>query len=111
MTTKKHKALSLLGMAMRAGKVVTGDDTVLKALRQGKARLVLVAGDASDNTKKKYRDKCATYGTRLLEAFDRTALGEAIGKPDRVIVAVADAGFASSIERSFSEFSEVEYIE
>lgn len=40
-------------MAMRAGKLVTGDETVLKAVRSGKAKLVLVAGDASDNTKKK----------------------------------------------------------
>lgn len=48
----KHKALSLLGMAMRAGKLVTGDETVLKSVQQGKAKLVIAAGDASDNTKK-----------------------------------------------------------
>lgn len=48
------KAFSHLGMAMRAGKLVTGDDTVLKSIRQGKAHLVIVAGDASDNTKKNF---------------------------------------------------------
>ena len=111
MTKADAKALSALGMAMRAGKLATGDDTALKAVQHGKARLVLVAADASDNTKKKYRDKCATYGVRLAEAFDRYALGAAIGKADRVIVAVLDNGFADMILRQLGNHSEVENIE
>ncbi|HUC90929.1 MAG TPA: ribosomal L7Ae/L30e/S12e/Gadd45 family protein [Paenibacillus sp.] len=106
--TAKHKALSALGMAMRAGKLATGDETVLKAVKQGKAALVLVAGDASDNTKKKYRDKCATYGVPLLEVFDRFTLGAAIGKEERVIVGVADSGFAGMIRSHLGTHSEVE---
>ncbi|MFD0711315.1 YlxQ family RNA-binding protein [Paenibacillus sp. GCM10027626] len=106
-----NKTLSLLGMAMRAGKLVTGDETVLKAVRQGKAKLVIVAGDASDNTKKKYRDKCSTYGVAVKELYDRVTLGQAIGKEARVIIAVMDAGFSSSIQRSLSQSSEVEYID
>ncbi|MBW7473255.1 ribosomal L7Ae/L30e/S12e/Gadd45 family protein [Paenibacillus oenotherae] len=107
----KHKALSLLGMAMRAGKLVTGDETVLKTVKQGKARLVILAGDASDNTKKKYRDKCSTYNVKLVEAFDRISLGEAIGKSERVLIAVTDAGFSASITRSLTQPTEVEYID
>lgn len=111
MTMMKHKALSMLGMAMRAGKLVTGDETVLKAVRQGKAKLVIVAADASDNTKKKFRDKCATYNAKCLEAFDRVTLGEAIGKSERVILGLTDAGFAKSIVQSLTEPSEVAYID
>ncbi|WP_148505283.1 L7Ae/L30e/S12e/Gadd45 family ribosomal protein [Paenibacillus beijingensis] len=105
------KALSQLGMAMRAGKVVTGDETVLKTVRQGKAHLVLIASDASDNTKKKYRDKCATYGVVMSEAFSREALGRALGKAERVSVAVTDAGFANMIRGQLSQNTEVEYID
>ncbi|MBO7746612.1 ribosomal L7Ae/L30e/S12e/Gadd45 family protein [Paenibacillus sp. MWE-103] len=111
MKQRKHKALSMLGMAMRAGKLVTGDETVLKAVRQGKAALVILAADASDNTKKKFRDKCATYDTNCVEAFDRIALGEAIGKSERVILGLTDAGFAKSIVQSLAESTEVEYID
>lgn len=46
------KTLSYLGLAMRAGKIVTGDEAVLKAVRSSEARLVVLAGDASDNTQK-----------------------------------------------------------
>jgi ribosomal protein L7Ae-like RNA K-turn-binding protein len=111
MKMMKHKALSLLGMAMRAGKLVTGDETVLKSVQQGKAKLVIAAGDASDNTKKKFRDKCATYNVKLVEAFDRITIGDAIGKSERVLIAVTDAGFSKSIIQSLSQPTEVEYID
>ncbi|WP_420849556.1 L7Ae/L30e/S12e/Gadd45 family ribosomal protein [Paenibacillus montanisoli] len=111
MTRTKHKALQMLGMAMRAGKLVTGDETVLKAVQQGKAKLVIVAGDASDNTKKKFRDKCASYKVKHVEAFDRITLGEAIGKSERVLLGVTDSGFSNSIAQSLTEPSEVEYID
>ncbi|WP_258171206.1 ribosomal L7Ae/L30e/S12e/Gadd45 family protein [Paenibacillus sp. R14(2021)] len=111
MMKTRPKTLSTLGMAMRAGKLITGDETVLKAVRQGKAKLVILAADASDNTKKKFRDKCATYNVKCMEAFDRITLGEAIGKSERVILGLTDAGFAKSIVQSLTESSEVEYID
>ncbi|MFB9329742.1 L7Ae/L30e/S12e/Gadd45 family ribosomal protein [Paenibacillus aurantiacus] len=106
-----NKTLSLLGMAMRAGKLVTGDETVLKTIRQGKAKLVIVAADASENTKKKYRDKCTSYNAKHIEALDRESIGRAIGKAERVLVAVTDGGFAAGIERSLIQSSEVESID
>ncbi|MFS0727884.1 L7Ae/L30e/S12e/Gadd45 family ribosomal protein [Paenibacillus sp. 1P07SE] len=107
----KDKGLSALGMAMRAGKLITGEDTVLKAIRAGKACLVLVAGDASDNTKKKFRDKCSTYGVEIAEAYDRVLIGGAIGKEARVLIAVTDQGFAKMIRNQLSDLAEVEYID
>lgn len=108
---KPDKALSSLGMAMRAGKLITGDETVLKAVRAGKAHLVIIAGDASDNTKKKFRDKCGTYGIQLAEAFDREQLGKAIGKPERVVLAVTDMQFGKMIGSHLSQNTEVDPIE
>ena len=55
------KELSLLGLAAKAGRVVSGEFATEKAVKAGKARLVLVAGDASDNSKKKFSDMCAYY--------------------------------------------------
>lgn len=51
---KQNKSLSQLGMAMRAGKLITGDEIVLKAVRNKQVHLVILAGDASDNTKKSF---------------------------------------------------------
>ena len=40
------KVLNLLGLAKRAGKVITGEELVVKAIQNGKASLVFVAHDA-----------------------------------------------------------------
>ncbi|MFC0214381.1 YlxQ family RNA-binding protein [Paenibacillus chartarius] len=93
-----HKFFNYLGLAMRAGKLVTGDETVLKAVRSGNAKLVIMATDASGNMQKKYRDKCGSYQVPLLEFGSRAELGSSIGKDERVLLAVTDEGFARMLQ-------------
>ena len=109
--TTNDKTLSRLGLAMRAGKLVSGDETVLKTIRAGEAKLVVLARDASDNTRKKVADKCTSYEVELLVGYSRYELGYAVGKPERVLFAVTDQGFANLIRDSFVQHSEVENIE
>ncbi|WP_066173109.1 YlxQ family RNA-binding protein [Bacillus marinisedimentorum] len=94
---RQSKGLSLLGLANRARKCISGEELVLKEIRNGNARLVILAGDASENTVKKMTDKCKTFDVPLRFAQDRYTLGEAIGKPARVSVAVTDEGFAKKL--------------
>jgi len=108
---KTNKALSRLGLAMRAGKLISGEEVVLKAVRSGEAKLVMLAGDASENTKKKISDKCNSYGIPLLVGFTRFELGSAVGKPERVLFAVTDRGFADLLAAGWNHHSEVENIE
>ena len=90
----RSKLFSYLGLSMRAGKLVTGDEGVMNSLRSGKAKLVILAEDASANTHKKYRDKCSYYGVPLIVAGTRSELGASIGKAERVVLSVCDSGFA-----------------
>ena len=46
-----NKFLGMLGLAKRAGKVQTGEDICSKAVKSGVSKLIIVACDASDNTK------------------------------------------------------------
>ena len=55
------KVLSLVGLATRAGKTVSGEFSTEKSVKTGKGFLVLVAEDASENTRKKFRDMCDFY--------------------------------------------------
>ena len=91
------KMKSLIGLARRAGKVITGDEACMKAVRSGKARLIIVATDASENTHKKYADKCTFYQIKLIVTGDRVSLGGAIGRPEQVVIAIEDEGFAGGI--------------
>ena len=53
------RALSMLSLAAKAGKVASGEFSVEKAVKSRKAYLVLVADDASENTKKLFRNMCS----------------------------------------------------
>ena len=50
-----NKVLSLVGLATKAGKIASGEFSTEKSVKTGKGFLVLVAADASENTRKKFR--------------------------------------------------------
>lgn len=94
------KVLGTLGLAMKAGKVVSGEFMTEKAIRDGNARLVIVAADASANTKKKFKDSCTYYHVPFASLSNKDELGNAIGKEFRASLAVTDWGFAQSIGKN-----------
>ncbi len=89
--------VSLLGLANRARKIISGEELSLKEIRSGKAKLVLLSKDASTNTVKKITDKCKSYDVPFRMIENREVLGHAIGKDARVVVAVLDGGFAKKL--------------
>jgi ribosomal protein L7Ae-like RNA K-turn-binding protein len=91
------KWTSFLGLAARARKVISGEEMVIQAVRQNKANLVLLSSDASARTKKTIADKCRYYEVPLKEVVDRETLGRAIGKAERVCVAITDKGFGDKL--------------
>ncbi|MBM7586873.1 ribosomal protein L7Ae-like RNA K-turn-binding protein [Bacillus pakistanensis] len=99
----QNRWVSLLGLANRARKVISGEELVLKEVRNGRAKLVLLSRDASNNTMKKVRDKCNYYKTPILMIDNREILGQAIGKDARVVVTLTDDGFAKKLSMLLDE--------
>lgn len=94
--------LNLVGLAYRAGKCTVGEENILKELRANKVKLLLIAKDCSAATKKRFIDKCNTFKVPYMEADNRETLAHAIGKNERVAVAINDKGFAKSIQNKLS---------
>lgn len=99
-----NKLLSLLSLSQKAGKLKSGEFQTENAIKSYEASLVIVATDASDNTKKKFHDMCSFYEVPYIEYGDRDLLGHTIGKEFRAMVAVCDEGFAKSMQKTYSEF-------
>ncbi|MCR5175731.1 MAG: ribosomal L7Ae/L30e/S12e/Gadd45 family protein [Anaerovibrio sp.] len=99
----KIKILNLLSMAQRANKVVSGDFAVVKAADGGKARLILVADDAAEETKKKYQRMAENAGIKLYYLTDKEELGHCIGKEFRAVAAILDKGFADALTKLFED--------
>ncbi|CCV65629.1 MAG: ribosomal L7Ae/L30e/S12e/Gadd45 family protein [Paracholeplasma sp.] len=91
--------LKPLGIANSARKLVSGTDFVVDAIRSNKAKLVFLANDASDNTKKKVRDKASFYGVEIIEDFDTNSLSKEIGKKNIKAIAIIDQGFANMFKK------------
>ena len=96
---KPDKILSLVGLATRAGKTASGEFCTEKEVKTGRAALVYVAGDASENTKKKFRDMCEFYEVPIYFYKDKDTLGHAMGKEFRASLAILDEGFAKEITK------------
>lgn len=96
---KTDKVLSMIGLAVKAGKVRSGEFLTEKEVKSYKAFLVIVAGDASDATKKKFQNMCEFYQVPFYLYGDKDSLGHAMGKEFRASLAVSDEGLAKSIRK------------
>ena len=94
-----NKVLSLIGLATKAGKTASGEFLTEREVKSGKAALVIVAGDASENAKKKFRNMCDYYKVPIYFYEDKDTLGHAMGKQFRASLAVLDEGFAKGIRK------------
>ena len=96
---QRDKVLSLIGLATKAGKTASGEFMTESVTKSGKAALVIVAKDASDNTKKKFQNMCEFYKVPICFYGDKDTLGHAMGKEFRASLAILDEGFATGIQK------------
>ncbi|MGN0242574.1 MAG: L7Ae/L30e/S12e/Gadd45 family ribosomal protein [Lachnospiraceae bacterium] len=94
---KSNKIYSTLSLAMKAGHVASGEFATEKAVKSDLAELVVVSADASDNTKKKFRNMCSYYEVPIAFYGSKAELGHCIGKETRASLAVIDKGLAESV--------------
>lgn len=95
--SKEQKYLNMIGLATRAQKISVGEDQILKDIKRGHAKLLLIANDIGFQTHKRLTDKCHFYHVPYRIVTDRENLSYAIGKSGRVAVAITDEGFAKKI--------------
>jgi len=103
MLLNKEKVLKTLGLARRAGKVASGEDNVLKLLRENKLKFVFIASDASKKQIDKFTKKCFYYNVDVNNDFTCEELSNAIGKPMCKYLGITDQGFLDALKKSLME--------
>lgn len=98
---KPDKTASYIGLAMKAGRIASGEFAAEKSVKEGKAYLAIIAEDASANTKKKFSDMCSYYEVPIIFTRTKEELGHMIGRELRACLTVNDAGFAKAIQKVF----------
>jgi len=89
--------MALLGMARRAGALASGTGSTRRALKEGRARLVLFAQDASETQREKVMKLLRHRTTPRATLGTRQALGLAVGSAPVSAVAVTDREFAKEL--------------
>lgn len=97
-----NKAYSMISLANKAGKLVTGEDAVRNSIRSGKAKLVIIAEDASDNTKKRFSNSAAFYNISFVTWGLKEDLGSCIGKSERSVLGITDENFSWSLKEKLT---------
>ena len=91
-----NRALNMLGLCMRAGKLLSGEKACVQAVRMGSACAVVLDRAAAKNAVKAVTDACEWHEVPLILAPENE-LGYAIGKPGRMVATITDPSFADRI--------------
>lgn len=93
-----NKIYLLIGLSTKAGRLTGGEDAVEKSIKSLKAQLVIVAEDASDNTRKKFMDICKYRNIEMRFFGSKELLGRYSGKELRAVLAITDKGLADRLK-------------
>lgn len=94
---RERQLSNAIGLCMKAGRCRSGDFVAERLVRAGEARLVLLDERASAATRDRYVRLCGPDSVPVLTVRE---LGDAIGKPERIVAVVTDRGFANMIQRA-----------
>ena len=108
----RHNILSLLGLSLRGGRLAVGEEPVESVARARDARVLLLAADAAEGT----RRRCEHFAARgdclwLQLPFTKEEFGRALGRTSVAIAAVTDVGLAIALLRRLAEMDPEQYRE
>ena len=107
-----NRILSLLGLALRGGNLAVGEEPVEAVARARDARVLLLASDAADNTRRRVEHFAEAGQCLWLRVpFTKAELGRAVGRSSAAVTAVTDIGLANTIVHRLAELDPVKYDE
>ncbi len=99
-----ERILGLLGLMRRANAVSLGEDQAGDTVKAGKAKLLLLSSDISDNARRKAENASNGRNVPLVPLpFGREELGAAFGIGGCSVAAVTDLGFALALTERLAE--------
>ncbi|WEV40801.1 ribosomal L7Ae/L30e/S12e/Gadd45 family protein [Lactobacillus sp. ESL0684] len=98
----KQQALNLLGLAQKAGKIISGFDLVSAGLTAKQVKIVILANDSHDDTREKITRNAVQNQVDVISSFTSMELSQAIGK-NRKVLGLTDRGFSRALVQKINE--------
>ena len=99
----ENRIYQMIALCQKARGLVAGEFACKKAVLEKEAQVVIVATDASNNTKKLFGDKTSYRQIPYVEWGTKEKLGSILGKEPRAVFAVVDTNFATKIKQLIHE--------
>ena len=93
------KIIGLIGLAAKARNISYGADSVEIQVKKKKVYLIIVAQDASDRTKEKFKNISEKYKIPLMIVGKIEELSKAIGKSNKAILGVENLNLSKEIQK------------
>ena len=100
-----NKFFSFLGLAKRSGNVIEGYSKCDEERNRKNIFLFIISNDASNSTRKKFKNHCIAKNIELIEDFSKEELGFAIGREEVKILAITDKNMAEKLMFLYRENS------
>ena len=94
-----NKILGLIGLAARARKVCFGADSVEDRINRRQVKLLIVAEDASERTKDKFKKIAEKENVPIIVKGEIELLSKAIGKSNKAIIGIEDINLSNEIQK------------
>lgn len=93
----------MIGLAAKSGNVASGEFSTEKAVKTGKAYLVIVSEEASANTNKMFTNMTNFYEVPMYVFGTKEELGRCIGKEFRASLAITDENLANAVKKKLQD--------
>ena len=98
---ERNKSLGLLSISRKGGNLVLGEEQVGAMCRANRARLVLMASDASPHTARRAKSFVAGTAQPLLTLpYSKDELGDALGTTSCALAAITDVRLAQAFVKT-----------
>lgn len=97
-----NKILGLIGLAMKAGKISFGADSVEEAIEKRKVKLVIISEESSDRTKGKFEKICNKNKIPIIIYGTIEDLSKSIGKNNKAVIGIRDINLSKSILEKYN---------
>lgn len=100
-----NKFFNFLGLAKRAGNIIEGYSKCDEQRNRRDFFLVIISDDASNSTRKKFKNHCEAKNIQLIEDFSKEELGSSIGREEVKVLAITDKNMAEKLMFLYRENS------
>lgn len=100
---QNRRILGMLGISAKAGKIVCGADATIEDIERHRVKLVIVAENASEKTKKNIRYICDKNSITMLEFGSINEISKTIGKNNKAIIGIKSKSLSEEIEKLIKE--------